>query len=255
MFIPVKDASIFATAFGPVDAPVIVGLGGWIGNWELWQEPFSRMSAAWRAIAFDHRGCGLTLAPLESIQYSTLVEDVCAVLDAYQVQQCILAAESAGARIALGAALRFPDRITGLVIVDGSYAYSRVEPNDPFLAALRTSYPQTIHNFVEACVPEPDSEQIKMWGRKLLLRAEPQAAEALYGLSGAVDLREQLPEIQQPTLILHGEADVIVPIASSEKLAAALPDAKLVRLPGIGHVPTMTCPERVVEEINAFFCR
>ncbi len=55
MFIAVGDAKIYATAFGSTTSPVIVGLGGWIGSWELWAEPFVILSQNWRAIAYDHR--------------------------------------------------------------------------------------------------------------------------------------------------------------------------------------------------------
>ncbi len=121
MFISIDDAKIFTTAFGSPDAPCILGIGGWIGNWELWTDPFSILSETWRTIAYDHRGSGATQAPIESITFERLVDDVFAVLDAYGVERCILAAESAGALTALGAALKHPERIAGLVIVDGLY--------------------------------------------------------------------------------------------------------------------------------------
>nr|MCU0898845.1 alpha/beta fold hydrolase [Burkholderiales bacterium] len=106
MFIDVGDAKLYATAFGPRTAPAIVAIGGWIGSWELWAEPFSILSERWRTVAYDHRGSGATVAPVESITFANLVTDLFAVLDAHGIETCTLAAESAGAQTALGAALR-----------------------------------------------------------------------------------------------------------------------------------------------------
>jgi len=253
MFIEVGEAKIYAATFGSTSSPVIVGIGGWIGSWELWAEPFSILSQRWHTIAYDHRGAGATTAPAESINFDRLVDDVFAVLDAYKVEHCVLAAESAGALTALGAALKNPKRITGLVIVDGMYFREASPENDPFLLGLRNAYSKTLDQFVEACVPEPDSEHIKRWGRQILNRASQEAAIALYLSASGIDLRNELGRISQPTLILHGEADVIASIDGAKQLAQILPHAKLSVFPGAGHVPTMTRPKEVAREITDYF--
>ena len=168
MFVTVGNAKIYATSFGSTSSPVIVGIGGWIGSWELWAEPFAILSQNWRTIAYDHRGAGATLAPVESITFDRLVDDVFAMLDAYSVEHCVLAAESAGALTALGAALQKPHRITGLVIVDGLHYRETPPEKDLFLLGLRQAYPATLDRFVEACVPEPDSGHINAGAAKSL---------------------------------------------------------------------------------------
>ena len=253
MFITVGDAKIFTISFGRPTAPAILGIGGWIGSWELWAEPFSTLSANWHTIAYDHRGSGATIAPVESISFDRLVEDVFVILDAYKVERCILAAESAGAAIAFGAALKNPQRISGLVIVDGFYFQDTPEADDRFLASLKSNYLQTLDGFVQACVPEDDCEHIKRWGRQILDRASPEAAIALYGVAGSIDLRNDLSRITQPTLILHGEADRLVSLKSAHWLEKTLPDAKLTILSQAGHIPTMTRSHEVAQEIDRFF--
>lgn len=71
MFITARDARIFSTTFGPKTAPAILGIGGWIGSWELWLESFSTLSERWHTATYDHRGLGVTMAPLETITPST----------------------------------------------------------------------------------------------------------------------------------------------------------------------------------------
>ena len=252
MFVTVADATLFTTAFGDPGAPAILGMGGWIGSWELWVQPFARLSANWHTIAYDHRGTGATLAPAASITFDRLVEDVFCVLDAYQVERCYLAAESSGAAVALGAALRRPERVAGLIIVDGFYYSPPGDGPDAFVAALQANYDQALKVFVAACVPEPDCEHIKRWGLQILQRATPEAAIALYEMANGVDLRGEISRIVQPTLVIHGDADQIVPVAAAQWLAQTLPNAELVVLPGAGHVPTMTRPDAVVAEIVGF---
>ena len=253
MFINVGNAKIYTSSFGSTTSPVIVGIGGWVGSWELWAEPFSILSQSWHTIAYDHRGTGVTIAPVESITFNSLVDDVFAVLDAYNIGNCVLAAESAGALTALGAALKHPRRITGLVIVDGMYFRETPSEKDLFLLGLRKAYPATLDSFVEACVPEPDSDHIKRWGRQILDRASQATAIALYLAASEIDLRNELSRISQPTLILHGEVDGIVPLEEARQLSKILPNSKLAVLQGAGHVPTMTRPQEVAYEIMNFF--
>lgn len=252
MFIDTDSGKLFVSQHGPRGAQAIVGIGGWIGSSELWAEPFSLLSAQWRTIAYDHRGSGLSPAPVESINYDNLVADVFRVMDACGLERCVLAAESAGALTALGAALARPERISHLVIVDGMYHRGLAPDQDMFLQGLRGAYPATLEKFVQLCVPEPDCEHIKAWGRQILNRAQPEAAIALRMLNSEIDIRDRLAQITQPTLILHGEKDVIVPLERAQELAAAIPGSALTVLAGAGHVPTLTFPGKIAEAIAAF---
>jgi pimeloyl-ACP methyl ester carboxylesterase len=252
MFISIGDARIYATSFGPINRPAVLGVGGWTGSWELWAEPFSILSQRWRTIAYDHRGAGITRAPVETITHERLVDDVFAVMDVFQVERCVLAAESAGALSALGAALRHPERIAGLVLVDAMFYRAPTAQEPPFVSGLRTHYEETLRRFVAACVPEPDSEHLKAWGFKILSRATPAEAIALFNAATGVDLRGDLARITQPVLIFHGERDVIVPLDQARALAAALPSATLTVIPGAGHVPTVTQPSLIADGMTDF---
>lgn len=253
MFITLDNAKIYTTSFGSPASPALVGIGGWIGSWELWAEPFTILSQRWHTIAYDHRGVGATVAPVESITFARMVDDLFAVLDAVGVEQCVLAAESAGALTALAAALKQPTRITGLVIVDGMYYRDSDPATDLFLMGLQQAYSTTLDRFVDACVPEADSDHLKRWGRQIIDRASQEAAIALYLSTQQIDLRGEFSRILQPTLILHGENDLLVSVDEARQLAQMLPNATLKILPGAGHVPTLTRPLEVADEIQRFF--
>ena len=252
MFVNVPDAKLFAVRSGPERGTAILAIGGWIGSSELWLEPLADLSDSYVTVAYDHRGSGLSICELEAITFENLVADAIAVLDAFGIGQCVLAAESAGAQTALAVAARFPDRVTHLVIVDGMYARGIAIENDPFLEGLRSAYPATIERFVQLCVPEPDSEHIKAWGRKILARAEPGAAVALRIVGSSTDVSSEIKRVTQPVLVLHGEVDKIVPLEAGRALAASLINAEFRVLEGCGHVPTLTEPKRVADAIRSF---
>lgn len=252
MFISSGAAKIYATACGNPIAPAIVGMGGWTGSCELWSDVFGPLSARWRMVAYDHRGAGATVAPLETITHEQLTEDVFAVLDAYAIERAVLAAESSGALSALAAAHARPERVAGLVIVDGLYYRDPAVLQSAFAHGLRADYLGTLRGFVEACMPEPDSEHLKRWGLKILSRSTPDEALALLQVGIGSNPRNDLPQIAQPTLVIHGDQDAIVPLSVGRRLAAALPNARLAVLAGAGHVPTITRPAEVAALIDEF---
>ncbi len=252
MFIRHGDAQFFTVSFG-AGPRTILALGGWAGSWELWAGPFEHLSKTWRTVAYDHRGAGATVAPVESISLETMATDVFAVMDALAIERCVLAGESAGAAVVLQAALMQPQRFSGLVLVDGLYYRPAPQEPDPFVLGLQSDFDATIAWFVDACVPEPDSDAIKRWGRQILARSSQEAAIRLYQSMDGIDLRPQVGNIVLPALIIHGELDALVSLESARSLAEAMPNSRLIVLPETGHVPTVTRPAAVAAAIEEFF--
>ncbi|HEX4906686.1 MAG TPA: alpha/beta hydrolase [Acidimicrobiales bacterium] len=248
MFLPAGGHILNVVQMGGGDR-TLVAHGGWVGSWELWQEPFQLLQDGWRCIGYDHRGSGASTAPPDAISPEALVDDLFTVLDALGVERCVLAGESLGALTCALAVLRDPSRFEGLVIVDGAPAASR-EAMAPLIDGPRTDWPGTVQWFIDACVPEPDSEHIRRWGRQILLRADAEAAARVMECHAEANVFPDWSSISVKTLVLHGELDVIVPLSAAEMVAGAVPDAELVVLPGAGHVPTMTRPAAVVAEIE-----
>lgn len=247
MFIPAGGYLLNSIAIGNASR-AFVAHGGWVGNWELWQEPFQLMQSSWRCIGYDHRGSGAATAPPAAITPEMLIADLFTVLDHFGIQKCVLAGESLGALTCLQAVVERPERFAGLVLVDGVTA--AVGDRSPLIAGSRADYPATVAAFVDACVPEPDSDHLKRWGRQILQRAEPEAAATILETHYSGGFAPELAAVSVPTLVIHGELDAIVPLATAEAAAAAIPDAELVIIPGAGHVPTITRPQEVVDAID-----
>ena len=252
MFLELTDATLMVSAFG--NGPrTIVAHGGWVGSGELWLPPFETMSKTWRTVTFDHRGTGASQSRARAITFDQLVADLFAVLDRLDVNRCVLAGESAGAAVALAAAQKQPSRFDGLVLVSPHYGGEASAQMMQLLEGCKTNFNATMDAFVDACVPEPECEAERAWGRKILKRSSAKDPIELRACMRDVDVVSRLGEMTDPTLILHGDRDLIRPVESSQLLAKLMPNAKISIAQGVGHVPTMTRPNWVAHEIEEHF--
>ena len=256
MFIPHNSAQLYTVEFGS-GPRTILAHGGWTGSWELWAGPFNFLSKSWRTVAYDHRGTGATIAPVESISIENMVDDLFTVMDKMNIERCVLAAESAGGIVAVTAALQHPNRFEGLVLVDALLHNENDGSDAAFIEGLKTNFKETIGGFADTCVPESElnSAEIRSWGKKILARATTESAVRLLECTDGIDLRPQVAQIQMPTLILHGDQDALVPCSDSEYMASQIPISHLHVIKGAGHVPTMTRPDEVANEINQYFSK
>ena len=252
MFLELADATLMVSVFG--DGPrTIVAHGGWVGSGELWLPPFETMSRKWRTVTFDHRGTGGSQSRAASITFEHLVADLFAVLDRLGIDRCVLAGESAGAAVALAAAQRQPDRFDGLVLVSPHYDGTPTPQVMQLLEGCKSDFSATMDAFVDACVPEPECDAERAWGRKIVKRSSAKDAIELMVCMRDTDVLPGLGAMTVRTLILHGDRDLIRPVASSEDLARRMPNAELSIARGAGHVPTVTRPAWVASEIEARF--
>jgi pimeloyl-ACP methyl ester carboxylesterase len=252
MFLKSPDADLFVTAFG--DGPRhFVAHGGWVGSGELWLPPFEHLSRRWRTVTYDHRGTGATVNRASPITFELLVDDLFRVLDHLDVERCVLAGESSGALVVLEAALRQPQRFEGLVLVGGRASSANTSGAARFIEGCKANFDATMDAFVDACISEADAEAEKRWARQLVKRSNGAEAVQLMEAMWTARVEDRLPQVVQPTLLLHGRHDRITPVAMSEAMAARIPDAKLVVFEDAGHVPVITRAEQVAREIDAFF--
>lgn len=250
VFVDVPGATLHVVAFGD-GSRVLLAIGGWAGSWEMWLDVVTQLSASWRVIAFDHRGSGES--PLGTdVSPAVLVDDVVAVLDHFGVERAVLAGESQGSLVALRVAADHPERVSGLALVAGT-------PLMPVLddvtvahvaAGLRSDTVATLQGICAIGLPEDVDGRYRRWAFDILRRSEPEASATLLTVLDGVDVTARLPGLDVPAVVVHGDADAIVPIENGRVLAQRLPDAELVVLPGVGHVPTLTRPLEVAAAIE-----
>lgn len=258
MFLDIDGNKIFALSIG--GAPrTILAHSGWVGNVEDWLATLAPLSASWRTVVYDHRGTGESRVPVEKITPEALVDDVFGVMDALDIDRCVLAGFSRGVATVLQAALRAPERFDGLILANGS---GGVQPPG---ATLRpriapSKWPGDTHHdhlrwFIERCTPERDSEHIRRWGVNILSRASPEAADKLFLMQSEqnIDWAAELRRVAIPTLLLQGDKDPFCDTAAMQYIQSLIPNSKLVVFEDCGHLPAMVRPLEVAAEINSFF--
>ncbi|MBB6455319.1 pimeloyl-ACP methyl ester carboxylesterase [Salirhabdus euzebyi] len=253
MFVKAGGHLIHAVSFGNGEGKTpFVAHGGWTGSWELWEQPLEVLSQSRRCIAIDHLGSGESPIPKGTvITLDMLVENLRQVLDQLEIQECILAGESSGSKVVLQFALKYPNRVKGLVLVDGfGFAFPK-EAIQMTIDQLEQDYHGYIDAFVDLCLPNGEAH-IKRWGKNILLRASKEDAIELLKINATVDLTPQLKNIHVPTLIVHGQNDALVPVVTAEQIATEIPGAELVVIPDAGHVPTISHPIATTIEIKRF---
>jgi pimeloyl-ACP methyl ester carboxylesterase len=252
------------TGDGPFD---LVYVPGWVSNIELmWEDPaqahmLERLASFSRLILFDKRGTGLS-DPVPLQQLPTLEErmdDVRAVLDAVGSERSSIFGFSEGGNLSVLFAATYPERTTALALF-GIFAKRIWSPDYPW-APTPEARAQEIEDLERNWATGMDVDQLcpsenEAFKERLVtyLRrsASPGAAVALLRMNTQIDVRDVLPSIQAPTLILHRTGDRDTKVEESRWIAAQIPRAKHVELPGDGHVVWAGDVDGVIDEVEEF---
>jgi class 3 adenylate cyclase len=227
--------------------PDLVFVWNWFshleGRWEI--PPFAhflrRLASFRRLISFDKYGIGLS-DPVPSTQLPPLEEwmdDVRAVMDAAGSERAALLGQSDGGLMAAMFAASHPDRVEALILVD-TLASNVWAPNHPsgwtheqyegFMELLETTWgrPGFLAKFDPAAAHDPEEQD--RWDRYLRLAASPATAAAMASMLLDIDLRDVLPTVRVPTLVIRTTSPYATP-ESGRQLAGLISGARFVDLP------------------------
>ena len=205
-------------------------------------------------ITYDNRGSGRSEAPLRPASMPELAHEAVRLLDALGVESAHVYGLSMGGMIAQELAIRFPERVRGLVLGCSTPGGPRaVRPALRELAALGAASVRTLREpgrpWLGALLFSPEFRAEQPERVRALLRhfaahrAPPHGAASHWWASVYHDTVSRLHRIQAPTLVLHGERDAIAPLANARLLAQLIPDAELAIVTAAGHAYALERPE------------
>jgi pimeloyl-ACP methyl ester carboxylesterase len=248
--------------------PPLVLLHGFGDSYTSWEGWVADLRSKFHIISLDFPGHGLTRAPegyaLDGARLADFVDAFAAQLG---LPTFAVAGNSMGGGVAWQLAVRHPQRINALILVDAAGFPNETPPAEVPLAFKILRYPigraflRNIDNrFLIDSGLKTDVYDKSLITSALVDRwAEFQRAPGHRAILMAVDPRafgsatsEALHEISVPTLILHGENDVLIELASARKFAAAIPGAKLITYPHVGHLPQIEIPQRSAADVAQF---
>ncbi len=249
------------TGGGPID---IVLVSGFVSHLELdWEDPRSAeflecLGRMGRLIRFDKRGTGLSDRPPDLPDLETRMDDVRAVMDAAGSENAVVVGVSEGGPMAVLFAATYPARTRALVLY-GTYARRTRAEGYPWAQTLeeRIEYAASIESEwglasdMQRMCPTADEAMARWWQRRARASASPGAARALIEMNSRIDVRDVLPAVHVPTLVLHRRDDPDARVEEGRFIAEHIPDARFTMLSGADHVPWIDAAE-ILASIEAF---
>lgn len=251
--------------------PPLIKTANWLNHLEFdWQSPVWRhllreLTAEFQLIRYDERGNGLSDWNVENFSYEALVRDLESVVDAAGIDRFPLLGISQGCAIAIGYAVRHPERVTRMVL-HGGYAKgwrergnsSEIVKREAMQTLVREGWgqdnPAFRQIFTSWYIPDGSPEQWRWWNDLQRITTSPDNAARLMDDLGRINITHLLPQVTVPTLVLHSVNDAAVPFSSGRELASSIPGARFIPLDSSNHVILDHEPawSRFVEEIRAF---
>ena len=238
------------------DGPPVLLSHGFLMDHEMFAPQVTDLADTYRVITWDQRGFGRTETDGAPFSYWDSARDLFGLLDHLGVERAVLGGMSQGGYVALRAALLHPDRVRALVLID-----TQAPPEAPDkIAEYRTmldtwaehGYLEELASAVAGMIlSEPDLEPV--WREKWRRWDAARLRAAGGALLDRDDVTDRLPELPMPVLLVHGTADVAIPVGRAHEICAAVEDCRgVVEVAGAAHAPNLTHPEVVNPALRRF---
>ncbi|MFA4861679.1 alpha/beta fold hydrolase [Methanoregula sp.] len=237
-------------------------INGFASAMDTWSPPLLELLAQkFCVIIFDNRGTGFSTASEEPFSISLFTQDTAALMYACGIDRAHILGLSMGASIAQEMILTHPERVNRLILVAGTCGGGeavRMRPDtwetltdksgtpaelaDRMFSLLFTGKWLAAHDPWKYCPEVHETTGEEMAARQ---------AEAFFSWTGSA---HRLAGIRNPTLVITGTEDIVIPPANADVLADRIPRARLARFPGAGHGLQYQCPEAFARTILKFLC-
>lgn len=240
--------------------PPLVLMHSFLCSSAMWEPQIEPLARHFRLINIDMRGHGESGAVTEPLTLYDLVDDVIAVLDRQEIDRAVWAGLSIGGMIALRAALRHPERVDRLLLLDTDAGAEKTWVTLKYRGlgwiarrfGLAPVSGQVARQMFGATTRREQRELVATWGERFESVDVPSILLVLEALVKRDDLYPSLGRIDAPALVLVGSEDVSLPPARSRLLAERLPGAQLVEIERAGHLSSLEQPAAVNRALISF---
>jgi len=256
------------TADGTVVAFASVGAGrplvyvmGWLTHLELsWELPAERayyeaLAQGCRLVRYDRAGCGLSATTARPPSLAFELEQLAAIVGTLGSQPFDLIGTSMGASVAVAWAAAHPGTLRRLVLYGGWARGAELSPpsvRNHVLGLIESHWGLGSDVLTDIFAPDADRSSRAQFARYQRACSSAATARALLALSYELDVSDLLADVRAPTLVVHRADDRAAPLAQAEALAAGVPGAELVVLPGRSHLPYAGDTHELVRVVRRF---
>ncbi len=254
---------------GKRDGRALVLIHGSNASLHTWEPWVKRLGGTYRIISLDLPGHGLTGAnPKGDYDYPAFVDVVDRVMGKLGVTHAVIAGNSMGGGVTWMYALAHPEKVDGLVLVDAAGAPEWQAKKIPI--GFRLARMPIINNLMLYITPRSVFDSSLHGSVSVQSIVTPEAVDRYWELNRYPGNRAgtlarfalahnnhpatkaQLAKIAAPTLILWGQEDSLIPVASAKWFAEAIPGANAIIYPHVGHLPMEETPDRSAADVNAW---
>jgi pimeloyl-ACP methyl ester carboxylesterase len=199
-------------------------------------------------IRYDPRGNGLSDRTIDEISFDAFVGDLETVIDAAKLTRFALLGISQGCAVSIAYAVRHPERVSHLILYGGfavgwnkrARSAAEKEEDAAMLTLMRVGWgkenPAFRQLFTSQFIPGGTKEQADWFNELQRTTVSGEIAARIYTTTGETDVTALLPQVRVPTLVLHAREDARVPFEAGRRMAAGIPGARFVALPGRNHL-------------------
>lgn len=224
-----------------------------------WRFQLDGLAGDFTLVAWDAPGCGGSFDPPDDYGLEGYADSLAAFIRALGLDTPHVMGLSFGSVLALELFRRHPGCVRSLVLLSGyagwagSLGREEAERRRRWGQSVADLPPrQVATDFAATLFTEEVPTEIVQSYVELMTDLRPVGVRAIANALADADLREVLPTIDVPTLLLHGDVDRRAPLRIAEELHARIPGSKLVVIQGPGHMVTLEAPERVNDEVRSF---
>jgi 3-oxoadipate enol-lactonase len=239
------------------DGPAVVFSHGYLMDSSMFDPQIAALTPEFRVITWDERGFGGTRATAP-FSYWDSASDVLSLLDHLGIDRAVLGGMSQGGFLSLRAALKAPDRVRALILIDSQAGLENPEVA-PAYEDMEQIWldqgPEPVQDVVASIILGPPDGPVDYapWFAKWALIDRDDTQFAFRCLMDRDDITGRLGEISCPTLILHGTADAAIPMEKAEAMLTGLAGpAQLVQVEGGSHASNLSHPDQVNPAISKF---
>jgi 3-oxoadipate enol-lactonase len=234
------------------DGPPLVLLHGFPLDHHLWDEVVPLLDSTFDVITPDLRGFGESTTIDSQYSMDDYAADIAGLLDQLQIQKTAIVGHSMGGYVALAFARLYPDRVSGLGLVSSQVLADAPERKEGRYKSAADVSANGIGSVVEAMAPKFTSDEKLQADARASMERQPPAAYvgALQAMAERADSSSLLSSFHFPVVVIHGDADSLIPIDRAREVKAALPQTLLVEIRDAGHVPMMEAKEKTAEALK-----
>ena len=234
--------------------PTLVLIHGYPLDHSIWAELAPSLEHDFDLIIPDLRGFGHSDVMEADDSIIDYASDLADLLTRLNIRKAHLAGHSMGGYVALAFAREYETRVAGLAMVSSQMAADPPERKAARYASAKQVMEQGVGPIVEAMAPKLSADpRLQEFARELIAKQPPLGiCSALSAMAERPDSTDIFAGLPFPVVIVHGDADALIPVERAREMKAALPSAHYVELPGVGHLPMMENPRGVAEALRFF---